>query len=955
MSISDGQKVNAANSNTAWMSRTSDDNTVGKKDLQNTDPASGSDILNIQKEHNSIASFAGKATNTIENAKPTYSSDAVGVANEDLEARAGALTVRADSNTTAIVANTSDIADVRTTQGTADGDVDMGTYVAGTNGFNLTAAQNSKVNNQELIAGVDARILLTEKAAINGVATLDGAGRIPNSQLPISAVEYLGAYNATTNTPTLIDGVGTAGDTYDVTVAGTQDLGSGAITFDIGDSIRYTGSVWIKLDQVDQVTLANAVTLTNKTIDANNNTITNLAHGAEVDNPASGVHGVVGSIVGTTDTQTMTNKTFDDEVTVQEIATPATPATGYMAIYPKTDKKFYSLDDTGLEQELGSGGGSGQGGINYIINTDAEIDLTGVTDTVNVTTTLSGVSPIRDTQSFNSVYSSSATVADYTQWAMNDVDLVDLGKELIISFEYSADAGVSTGDFEVVVRNLDSAVDITILDADLSYTGGHGSPTKFVGKFQTDATDNTYALRIRPTFSFGTARTLKVDNIQVGPDKLLPGAIITEWQSFVPTGAWTTNTTYTGQWRRVGDSMEIQYTASTSGAPNAANFYFDMIPGYTIDTAKLSTNAPSAFTVGHGSVLNGGVLVWSATGSISANKFFMYAGTTGGADALITQVSPFAYGASDAITFIAKVPIVGWAASNLISTQENLFSTVTTKANRATSTQNLTAGVFTKILFNAKSIDKFNNFDTTLGRFTASKSGNYSVTSGLSYNGPAANQVVDVVLRKNGTAISWARSQAIGGVSGGTNDTFQIDLIKGDYIEIWVACPQVLGILSSATINGGSFMTVQELPDFSVFGVTGETEIQEIQAQPFQVLSLTGGVYADITSFTLAPGKHKIEIDVGHRTQGAAPGGPFDLTTHLHTVAGNAADAIAYGKNAGLSVNANATWINMKTRFKQTVVLTSETTFYLKHLTGITLTASALRLDYYNIFTERVN
>lgn len=78
----------------------------------------------------------------------------------------------------------------------------------------------------------------------NGIPQLDSSGKILVSQLPNSVMEFLGTWNATTNTPTLANGTGNAGDVYLCNVAGTVNFGAGPIAFIVGDYVVYSGSTW---------------------------------------------------------------------------------------------------------------------------------------------------------------------------------------------------------------------------------------------------------------------------------------------------------------------------------------------------------------------------------------------------------------------------------------------------------------------------------------------------------------------------------------------------------------------------------------------------------------------------------------------------------------------------------------------------------------------------------------
>ena len=133
-------------------------------------------------------------------------------------------------------------------------------------GLGTMSTQNA--NNVAITGGtmsgvtVTGYIPTTEKAVANGVATLDGSGTVPISQLPaavLGALSYQGTWNASTNTPTLTSSVGTKGYYYVVSVAGSTNL-NGITDWQVGDWAVFNGSVWQKVDNTDAVTSVNGYT-----------------------------------------------------------------------------------------------------------------------------------------------------------------------------------------------------------------------------------------------------------------------------------------------------------------------------------------------------------------------------------------------------------------------------------------------------------------------------------------------------------------------------------------------------------------------------------------------------------------------------------------------------------------------------------------------------------------------
>ena len=139
------------------------------------------------------------------------------------------LGTQVDTNVTGISDNSADIADIRTTTGTSDGDTNMGTYTGST----ITDNESTKENIQEL------------ETALEGIP---------------SGLTFQGTWNADTNTPTLVSSTGTSGEYFIVSVAGSTNL-DGESDWGVGDWAVFTDTgVWQKIDNSDTVTSVNSQT-----------------------------------------------------------------------------------------------------------------------------------------------------------------------------------------------------------------------------------------------------------------------------------------------------------------------------------------------------------------------------------------------------------------------------------------------------------------------------------------------------------------------------------------------------------------------------------------------------------------------------------------------------------------------------------------------------------------------
>lgn len=495
----------------------------------------------------------------------------------------------------------------------------------------------------------------------------------------------------------------------------------------------------------------------------------------------------------------------------------------------------------------------------------------GLTTALNTSTPLVGTSCVR--------FSKDAANRQGEGWSYDfTVDDIssDQSNPLWFQMYYRTSANYASSDvrgflYDVTNGTLLNLNDISNGSGNIIAAPGDSQIT-WVGFTVTAATSYRLIWHIASTNA--SAWDLDFDCFVCSPQSVVPGAIQTLPESWTPTGSWVSNTTYTGRKWRIGGYGYYEVTVATTGAPTATQLLVNMPSGEVIDTAQLTNStAFVAPLLGFGTINDGGSriatahVVFSTTSQVAP----LYADASV-ASWGITATGPMTWANGDNVTFFFCAPIVGWAASAALSTTETLFSTAKARYTRS-SAQTISVASATILDASTKTYDTLNSVTTGASwKFTAPRSGYYKAVCTVQYvaRAYAAGNAALIQLFKNNSFVSQGavtEAETTTSIIIATNHVDTIYLSKGDYIDF-----RAYNEGSVSTNTDGFQITVEEIPDFSIFSNYGTFEL--LTATSSTKTPSATGQYQALTSnsLTLTPGTWRLFGDSQFNSSGGSAG-----------------------------------------------------------------------------------
>ena len=570
---------------------------------------------------------------------------------------------------------------------------------------------------------VDANIDSAAAIADTKLATISTAGKVSNSATTATASNVTSAIVLRDGSGNFSAGTITASFSGNLTGNVTGDVSgtAGNITATSNSTLTSLPSLSLPGSQVTGNISGNAANVTGIVSPANGGT--GIANNSAATLTRTGNHALTlttsnttsltlptsGTLATLAGTEVLTNKDHDGG-TASDSSRMTLPKANKSVldgltrkqatlVYGSDTNKVYADDGSTLKEI-----GSGSSGINYLssqFNADALGTVqTSVGDTLASSTrsnptqwgnsaasaliSQSTDSTLRGTTNYLVAFSANA---QFVESPLFSIDGEDLGKPLLVQFDVS---GVSTSDdVQVYIARYNSS---NVLQERIPVAGTASATTPFSARVPTNVTTfrgffvpsststDKYAVR---WLRNANNTSMRLDTFFVGPQSLAQAAIVTGWQDYTPTGSWTTNTTYYGKYRRVGDSMEVKITVLQSGAASGSLGLISLPSGFTVDTSKLPNNGSQIVILGTARVDDAGVLTYPGVVQYgTTTQVQVYYITSSDTYGGINATTPFTWGNGDSVTLEFAVPISQWSSGTTTladrAVEEYVFNTNTT-------------------------------------------------------------------------------------------------------------------------------------------------------------------------------------------------------------------------------------------------------------------------------------
>lgn len=501
------------------------------------------------------------------------------------------------------------------------------------------------------------------------------------------------------------------------------------------------------------------------------------------------------------------------------------------------------------------------------------------------------------------------------------IDREDTAKVLYGSFYYEVVSGTidlsgsSTQSLEIWIYNTVSGQ----WTQPSGYRGMNQSSGvgKVVFSFQTDGTyaNNAYKIAVITQQTGTSAFVVEFDDFQVGPQAIVLGSAMNDWQNFTPTyaggGSATYNTRYSS-WRRNGDTMEIKLGVLITASGSGSSTWTIAIPnGLSIDTSKLNS------TTGYVDIGSGDRYAASTTSHYSTFARMLYTTPTtmmivqnhAGSDTAFTGAAVLI---NDQHYINVSLPILGWGSYSQMSSDTD--TRVVAAIYSGNSGQSLTANV-TDAPFATKDIDTHGAWSGSI--YTSPVTGVYQFSGAVNVTVADTSQVkvyVDGTYKftcssnSSGTATIKPFSGSVY-VNAGQQISFRISItgtLNSTANTHWLSLSRVSGPSvitatetvacrynnSSSAISGTAATITYTTKDYDTHGIySGGIATIPVSGKYLIVGKLSVGAVTGVANNVtlLAVYNGATEMARNYTLQTAATTANFDLyvTTVIHCMAGD--------------------------------------------------------------------